>query len=177
MWRKQDEPKPSPTTRDPAVSPAPERTNLTTSPNEPETAVGHVSKAIVSKAIVIKGEVTGSEDLFIDGEVKGTIRLTDGNLTVGPNGRVTADIDAREITVQGKVTGTLRGRERVQIGRTGDAEGDIVTRRVAIEEGALFHGKIDVVRAEEARAARAAGVATSADPVRPFATASKESRG
>lgn len=168
MWRKQDELKPSPTPPDPVVSLAPERTqNLSTSPIEPKTAVGHVSRAIV-----IKGEVTGNEDLFIDGEVKGTIRLADGNLTVGPNGRVTADIDAREVTVHGKVTGTLRGRERVQIGRTGDAEGDIVTRRIAIEEGALFHGKIDVVRTEEARAARASGVGTST-----FTTASKESPG
>ena len=171
MWRKQDEPKPTPTPGDRVVSPAPERTqNLATSPNEPRTAAGHVSSAIV-----IKGELTGNEDLFIDGEVKGTIRLADGNLTVGPNGRVTADIDAREITVQGKVTGALRGRERVQIARTGEAEGDIVTRRVSIEEGAVFHGKIDVVRAEEARAARAGGMTPSTDSKRRFSNPADDS--
>ncbi len=171
MWRKQDEPKQTPTPGDRVVSPAPERTQgLATSAIEPRTAAGHVSSAIV-----IKGELTGNEDLFIDGEVKGTIRLADGSLTVGPNGRVTADIDAREITVQGKVTGALRGRERVQIERTGEAEGDIVTRRVAIEEGAVFHGKIDVVRAEEARAARAAGMGASTDSKRRFSIPARES--
>ncbi len=163
MWRKQEEPKPSSPATDLVVSPAPEQPrSLAAHPIEPGTAAGNVSKAIS-----IKGEISGREDLFIDGEVKGSIHITEGSVTVGPNGRVTADIEAREIVVRGKVKGSLRGRERVHIGRTGEATGDILTRRLAVEEGAILSGKIDVARGEAAHASHTAGVATGTEASRP----------
>ena len=162
MWRKEEH-KPSSPAPDLVVSPAPEQPrSLAAQPIEPGAAAGNVSRAIS-----IKGEVTGREDLFIDGEVQGSIHITDGNVTIGPNGRVTADIEAREIVVRGKVKGSLRGRERVQIGRTGEVAGDILSRRLAVEEGAALSGKVDVARGEEARASRAAGIATGTEALRP----------
>ncbi len=172
MWRKQDEPKPSSPAPDFGVRTSSEQPRaLGALPAESGSAGGHVSKTIS-----VKGEIVGREDLFIDGEVQGSIHITDGNVTVGPNGRVTADIEAREIVVRGKVDGTLRGHERVQIGRTGQAIGEVVTRRIAIEEGAIFRGKIDVVRAEEARAPLATEVATGTEAVRPVPVRAKDSQ-
>src|SRR5713101_6366580 len=171
MWRKQEEPKPSSPATDLVVSPAPEQPrSLAAHPVEP-AAAGNVSKAIS-----IKGEISGREDLFIDGEVHGSIHITEGNVTIGPNGRVTADIEAREIFVRGKVKGSLRGRERVQIGRTGEASGDILTRRLVVEEGATLSGKIDVGRAEEARTTRTAGIATVPEAGRPVPIGPKKSQ-
>src|SRR5712692_10222352 len=147
MWRKQEEPKPSSPATGLVVSPAPEQPRSLAA--HPVIAGGGAGN--VSEAIPIKGAISGREDLFIDGEVHGSIHITEGNVTIGPNGRVTADIEAREIFVRGEVKGSLRGRERVQIGRTGEATGDILTRRLVVEEGATLSGKIDVGRAEEAR--------------------------
>ncbi len=161
MWRKQEQPKPSSPTPDLVVSPAPEHPRgLAAQPIEPGASAGNVSKTIS-----IKGEITGREDLFIDGEVQGSIHITDGSVTVGPNGRVTADIEAREIAVRGKIKGTLHGRERIQIGRTGQVTGNIVTRRLAVEEGAILSGKVDISRAEEARGSRTATGTEAARPV------------
>ena len=161
MWRKQEEPKPSSPASDLVVSPAPEHPrSLAAQPIEPGASAGNVSKAIS-----IKGEITGREDLFIDGEVQGSIHITDGSVTVGPNGRVTADIEAREIAVRGMIKGTLHGRERIQIGRTGQVTGNVVTCRLAVEEGAILSGKVDVSRAEEARSPRTATGTGAARPV------------
>ena len=157
MWRKQDEPKPSVSPADLVVPsvPPPQRSPAMPVATEPAAPAG-----LVTKAITIKGEITGREDLFIDGEVSGTVRITEGNVTIGPNGRVTADIEAREILVRGKVKGALRGRERVTLGPTGEVAGDVSTRRIVIEEGAVIPGNVDVVRAEEPRAPRAVAAAT-----------------
>ncbi len=172
MWRKQDEPKPAPPATPLVVSPAPEQpSTLAAEPMEPGAATGRVSKAIV-----IKGEISGEEDLFIDGEVQGSIRLRDGIVTIGPNGRVTADIDAAEIVVRGRVKGALRGRDRVHIGCSAQAAGDVVTRRVAIEEGAIFRGKIEVVGGEEAGDSRTAAAATGTEALRPVAASAKQSQ-
>jgi cytoskeletal protein CcmA (bactofilin family) len=169
MWRKQDEPKPSPPTPDVVVpTPVPPQSS------EPQARESRATGGSVSEAISIKGEISGREDLYVDGEVQGSIHLTDGTVTIGPQGRVTADIEAREILVRGKVTGNLHGRERVQIARTGQATGDIATRRIAIEEGAIFRGRIDVVRGEEARQARSAERATGTADVRPISIRSRD---
>ena len=95
--------------------------------------------------------------MYIDGEVQGTIDLSDGRVTVGPHGKISADMDAREIIVRGKVKGAVRGRERVEIGRTGEVRGDIVTVRIAIEEGAQIHSKVEITRSEDSHATRAQG--------------------
>ena len=87
--------------------------------------------------------------MYIDGEVQGTIHLSNGRVTVGPHGKISADVDAREIIVRGKVTGALRGRERVEIGSTGEVRGDIATLRIAIGEGAQIHSKVEIARGDE----------------------------
>jgi cytoskeletal protein CcmA (bactofilin family) len=109
------------------------------------------SGGVITSSLLIKGEIRGREDLYIDGEVQGTIHLSEGRVTVGPHGKISADVDAREVIVRGKVKGAVRGRERVEIGRTGEIRGDIVTVRIAIEEGAQIHSKVEITRGNDSR--------------------------
>jgi cytoskeletal protein CcmA (bactofilin family) len=102
--------------------------------------------AHIGKSVVIKGELSGSEDLYVDGEVEGSIELRQHNLTVGPNGRVRASVHAQEVIILGKLDGNVRGDERVQLRKTAVLSGDIVTRRIVIEDGAVFKGSIEVER-------------------------------
>ena len=108
--------------------------------------------ASIGKSIVIKGEVSGSEDLTIEGQVEGKIELREHNLTVGSTGRVHADIAAKSIIVLGQVRGNLTANEKVDIREKGSVEGDIVAPRVAIADGADFRGSIDMRRKEPAAA-------------------------
>jgi cytoskeletal protein CcmA (bactofilin family) len=97
----------------------------------------------------IRGEISGREDLYVDGEVEGKVHLEDARIVIGPNGRLTADIEAREILVLGKVKGNLNGRDSVTIGRTGHVIGDVVTRYISVEDGAQVQGSLDVTRTDE----------------------------
>jgi cytoskeletal protein CcmA (bactofilin family) len=112
------------------------------------------SGGVITSSLLIKGEIRGREDLYIDGEVQGTIHLSEGRVTVGPHGKISADVDAREVIVRGKVKGAVRARERVEIGRTGEIRGDIVTVRIAIEEGAQIHSKVEITRGEGSHSSR-----------------------
>ena len=96
----------------------------------------------------VKGEITGNEDLHIDGTVEGLVQLEDRKLTVGASAKVTADIIAREVVVFGKVQGNLRASDRVEIKRDGSVTGDITTSRISIEDGAYFKGRIEIDRAK-----------------------------
>jgi cytoskeletal protein CcmA (bactofilin family) len=96
---------------------------------------------------VIKGEVTGSESLYIDGRVEGSINLSGNRVTVGRNGVVSANINAREIVVLGKVRGNLTASDRVDIRSDGSLTGDVVAARISIEDGAFFKGGIDIRKA------------------------------
>jgi cytoskeletal protein CcmA (bactofilin family) len=100
--------------------------------------------AHIGKSVMIKGELSGSEDLYLDGEVEGSIELHDHNLTVGPNGRVKANINAKEVVIQGKVDGSVSGSDRVELRKSGVLVGDIITQRIVIEDGAYFKGGIDI---------------------------------
>jgi cytoskeletal protein CcmA (bactofilin family) len=100
--------------------------------------------AHIGKSVVIKGELSGSEDLHLDGEVEGSIDLKEHVLTVGPHGRVRANVHAREIIVHGKVDGNLDGTDRVELKRSAVQVGDISTQRIVIEDGAFFKGAIDI---------------------------------
>src|SRR6266403_679762 len=103
--------------------------------------------ACISQGIKIKGEVTGSEDLFVDGVVEGKLSLTTNScLTVGPNGHVKADVVAREVIVRGKIDGKVTGRDKVQLWSTGQVTGEVLTDRLAIEDGALLRGKVEAGR-------------------------------
>ena len=126
-----------------------------------ELPVSPRAAACISHGIRIKGEVTGSEDLFIDGHLEGKLNLGNSTLTVGPNGEIKADIYAREVIVRGRVDGKIVGREKIQLWSTGNVAGDLQTERLVIEDGAVLRGKVEIetgkpVRIIEPRAAAAA---------------------
>jgi len=102
--------------------------------------------ASIGQGIRIKGEVTGSEDLYMDGVVDGKLNLTNGSLTIGPNGTVKADVNAREVIVHGRIEGKVTGRDKVQLMSTCHVTGEVQTERLAIEEGALLRGKVEAGR-------------------------------
>ena len=104
--------------------------------------------ASIGKSIVIKGELSGSEDLTIEGHVDGKIELRNHVVTVGTNGRITAQVAAKSIIVLGHVTGNLTATEKVEIRESGSVEGDVVAPRVAIADGSHFRGTIDMKRTE-----------------------------
>jgi len=114
--------------------------NSATTANMP---VSSRAAACISQGIKIKGEVTGKEDLFVDGVLEGKLEMSGGSVTVGPNGKVKADIHAREIIVRGDVQGKLIGRDRVQLWSTGHVIGEVQTDRLAIEDGAVLRGKVE----------------------------------
>ena len=149
MWRKEDGRPQNPneistSSMNATTSPAPaaaspkQMASLPTSSN---------AVACLSQGIRIKGEITGSEDLFIDGNVEGKVTFNNAVLTVGPNASVKADINAREIVVRGRVEGKLDGSDRVQIWNTAKVNGDIRSQRIAIEEGAEVRGKMEAGKA------------------------------
>jgi cytoskeletal protein CcmA (bactofilin family) len=115
--------------------------------------------ASISQGIKIKGEVTGSEDLFVDGVVEGKVNLSNGILTIGPNGSVKADVDAREVMVSGRIEGNITAREKVQLWSSGQVSGEVRTERLAIEEGATLRGKVEAGKsaAKSVAAAKASG--------------------
>jgi len=112
----------------------------------------HEELANIGKSIVINGELSGSEDLTIEGQVEGKIELRDHVLTVGSNGHIKAQVIAKSIVVLGHVTGNLTATERVDIRENGSVEGDIVAPRVAIADGSHFRGRIDMQRTEQSAA-------------------------
>jgi cytoskeletal protein CcmA (bactofilin family) len=166
MWRKPEDPKASSPVSDVPAAPRPEPVRsvagLTAEVVQP-------SGGVVTSSILIKGEIRGREDLYIDGEVQGSIHLVDGRVTIGPHGKISADVDAREIVIRGTVKGSLRGRDRVEVGRTGDIRGDITTLRIAIEEGAQIHSKVEISRVEDSRSTRTHEKSYGVAPLQPLA--------
>ena len=106
--------------------------------------------ARLGASLHIKGEITGNEDLVIDGSVEGLVQLEDRKLTVGASARVRADIISREVVVYGNVKGNLRARDRIEIKKDGSVVGDLTTARIMIEDGAYFKGSIEIDKAGEA---------------------------
>ena len=106
--------------------------------------------ALIGRSVVIKGELDGSEDLTIEGHVEGKIELRDHTLTVGPNGRIKAQVFAKAVIVLGELVGNINASEKVDIRDNGSVDGDIVAPRVAIAEGAHFRGSIDMQRKGQA---------------------------
>ena len=115
--------------------------------------------ASIGQGIRIKGEITGSEDLTVDGPVEGKLQWTNGSLTVGPNGKIKADITAREVIVRGRVEGKILGRDRVQVSSTGHVTGEVQTQRLAIEDGGVLRGKVETGRAQDKSSDRNASAA------------------
>ena len=148
MWKKEDS-KPQgvpPISTGPGGPPASSSTHFSPRETSAASAAPQVSSraaACISQGIRIKGEITGSEDLFVDGPVEGKLNLANGSLTVGPNGTVKADVVAREVIVRGRIEGKIAGRERVQLWSTGHVTGEVQTQRLAIEDGAVLRGKVE----------------------------------
>ena len=124
------------------VSPAPVAEPV----HRPPVAAG--DQATISKGLIIKGEITGSESLFVDGKVEGSITLPGNRVTVGRNGQVSASITAREIVILGKVRGNVAASDRVDIRAEGALTGDVAAARISIEDGAFFKGGIDIKKAD-----------------------------
>ena len=106
--------------------------------------------ANIGESIRFEGTLSGLEDVVVDGEVKGTVRLPEFSLTVGPTGRINADIEARNVTVRGRVTGNIVCLERMRLCNTGSIDGDVKAPRILIEDGAVVRGRIEVAKAPPA---------------------------
>ena len=128
-----------------------EAKSMAMNPNEPgypSTSSGAAAR--LGASLHVKGEITGNEDLSIDGSVEGLIQLEDRKLTVGASAKVTADIIAREVVVYGNVKGNLRARDRIEIKKDGSVVGDLTTARIMIEDGAYFKGSIEIDKSGDA---------------------------
>jgi len=115
-------------------------------PKAPDTARGEVT--LIGKSVVIKGELSCSEDLYIDGQVEGTIDPKGHRLTIGPNGRVKANVNACAVIVQGKLEGNIQASDRVDLKQSAVVMGDITTQRISIDEGAYFKGGVNIQKEE-----------------------------
>jgi cytoskeletal protein CcmA (bactofilin family) len=145
-------PQPQPKQSAPAVPPPPAPAPkpmeaLPMNPNEPVRPVTPAGAgARLGPSLHVKGEISGSEDLSIDGSVEGLVNLEDRKLTIGTTAKVTADLVAREVVVYGNVKGNLRARDRIEIKKDGSVVGDLATARIMIEDGAYFKGSIEINR-------------------------------
>jgi cytoskeletal protein CcmA (bactofilin family) len=151
MWKPTNQPTPPGRPGEPErpttpVTPSVVSEQPAPAPTRPVSA-STADQATIGKSLVIKGEVTGSESLYIDGRVEGSINLSGNRVTVGRNGVVSANINAREIVVLGKVRGNLTASDRVDIRSDGSLTGDVVAARISIEDGAFFKGGIDIRKA------------------------------
>lgn len=127
-----------------------------------------VSGAHIGSSVLIKGELSGREDLYLDGEVEGTIELRECNFTVGPNGRVRGNVHVKSVIVQGKINGDISASQRVELRNSAVVTGDIATERILVEEGAIFKGKLET--GEKARSAQASSANVTVKAQTPGAT-------
>jgi cytoskeletal protein CcmA (bactofilin family) len=172
MWttRKDDEKLPTPAPKPPAQAPTaapaypPSRTMETPKMESYRADVAHIGKSVI-----IKGELSGSEDLYLDGEVEGSIDLRNQSLIVGPNSRVRANVFAKEVAIHGKVDGNVTATSKVELKKSAVLNGDIRTQRIVIEDGAFFKGSIDIQKGEPAKTQPAATVASTPAPSAPAA--------
>jgi cytoskeletal protein CcmA (bactofilin family) len=104
--------------------------------------------AQIGKSVVIKGELSGSEDLYLDGQVEGSIALKGNSLTVGPNGQVKGSVEGKGVVVQGKLDGNILASDRVELRKSAVVNGDISAQRISIEEGAFLKGKVEIHRSD-----------------------------
>src|SRR3979409_206808 len=121
-----------------------EKSAMSTDAMRPLGATADRATARLGASLHVKGEISGNEDLLIDGSVEGLIQLDERKLTVGPSAKVTADIIAREVVVYGNVKGNLRAKDRIEIKKDGSVNGDLTTSRIMIEDGAYFKGSIEI---------------------------------
>src|ERR1700751_494245 len=155
MWKRDEAVRPT----QPAAAPPPPTSIPAGGAGTRPEARHDMEKDIVNigKSVVIKGELNGSEDLTIEGHVEGTIQLREHVLTIGPNGKIKAQVFAKSVIVLGEVTGNVTASDKVDIRDNGSVDGDIVSPRVAIAEGAHFRGSVDMQRKGQPQPAKAEG--------------------
>jgi cytoskeletal protein CcmA (bactofilin family) len=192
MWnKKREEEPPRPSYNPPAppvspASPAPfnnpiearkETATVSSMPPARFEAEPRGGAATIGKAVKIVGQIFSREDLYIDGEVEGTVEATEHKLTIGPNGNVRATIKGREVVALGTINGNVEATEKIEIRKDAKLTGDIRTARIIIEDGAYFKGSIDIVKPEpvkgqaKAQAAPAPAPAPAAPPPAPASAA------
>jgi cytoskeletal protein CcmA (bactofilin family) len=121
----------------------------TTTSYAPLSAAGApVEQATIGRSLVIKGELTGAESLYIDGRIEGSINVSEHRVTIGRNGVVAANINAREVVIMGKVKGNIQCSDRLDIRSEGSLTGDVITQRISVEDGAILKGSVQVRNAE-----------------------------
>ena len=154
MWKRDESVKPAaPPASTPAAAPS-ASAPAASQANELRAQLGR-DMVNIGKSVVIKGELSGSEDLTIEGHVEGRIDLRENVLTIGPNGKIKAEVFAKAVIVLGEVTGNVTASEKVDIRDNGSVDGDIASPRVAIAEGAHFRGSVDMQRAGQKAQAQA----------------------
>jgi cytoskeletal protein CcmA (bactofilin family) len=120
-------------------------------PKAPDTVRGEMT--LIGKSVVIKGDISCGEDLYIDGQVEGTIDPKGNRLTIGPHGRVKANVNACAVVVQGKLEGSIQASDRVDLKKSAVVTGDIATQRISIDEGAYFKGGVNIQKEERKKEA------------------------
>jgi cytoskeletal protein CcmA (bactofilin family) len=152
MWKPTQQGQTTPNQTPEPVRPTPVQPSIETPRATTSSSVSSASpageQASISKGLSIKGEITGTESLFIDGKVEGSINIPGNRVTVGKNGVVSASISAREIVVLGKLKGNVNATDRVDIRAEGALTGDVAAARISIEDGAFFKGGIDIRKAD-----------------------------
>jgi cytoskeletal protein CcmA (bactofilin family) len=165
MWKPNQTGPNTPSTPEP-IRPATPTAPAAFEPGTPRPAAASAAiptgeQATIGKSLIVKGEVSGSESLYIDGKVEGAINLPGNRVTVGRNGQVAANIMAREVVVLGKVRGNVQASDRVDIRSEGSLTGDVAAARISIEDGAYFKGGIDIRKPGDGKA----GTPAVAEPV------------
>jgi cytoskeletal protein CcmA (bactofilin family) len=125
------------------------------------STLGSGDFAHIGKSVRVKGELSGSEDIYIDGQVEGSIQLNGNSLTIGPNGNVRANVTAKNVIVSGSLDGNIQAGERTELRKTAVVNGDVQTQRIAIEEGAYFKGKLEIQKSQATTTAMAASASSS----------------
>ena len=151
-WEKKARPggalEPKPIPGSPSTSDA-EATRAEITPRTAEMPTTNQTQTVLGRSMILRGDLTGKEDLLVEGQLEGTINLPEHCVTVGASGEVKAEIHARHVVILGSVTGNISAGERIEIRKTGRVVGDLVAAGIAIEDGAFFKGSIDIVRNQE----------------------------
>jgi cytoskeletal protein CcmA (bactofilin family) len=172
MWKRDESVKPAPPPAPAPAAPATPAVSMPAPSSERRIQTLQGENVNIGKSVVIKGELSGSEDLTIEGNVEGRIELKENILTIGPNGKIRAEVFAKSVIVLGEVSGNVTASEKVDIRDNGSVDGDITSPRVAIAEGAHFRGSVDMQRSGAKAAATGAGVPKAANA--PAAVASAQ---
>jgi cytoskeletal protein CcmA (bactofilin family) len=177
MWKRDESVKPATPPAPAPAAPAAPAVSVPAANSERRTQTLQGENVNIGKSVVIKGELSGSEDLTIEGNVEGRIELKENILTIGPNGKIRAEVFAKSVIVLGEVTGNVTASEKVDIRDNGSVDGDITSPRVAIAEGAHFRGSVDMQRAGAAKPANAAAKPAAPAPAAAAAPAQAQKVG